>query len=96
MLAGYGTLALEIVDQVPNVDAVLLSVGSGGLAAALTTTIKALKPNCLVYVSIHKYLLNFTPEKDNRGIPENSLGHPITQPMRNSANLTMGRRITTA
>ncbi|CAG9789373.1 unnamed protein product [Diatraea saccharalis] len=50
VLAGYGTLALEILDQVPNVDAVLVPVGTGGLAAAVASVIKDHKPNCLVYV----------------------------------------------
>ncbi|KAL0819572.1 hypothetical protein ABMA28_007663 [Loxostege sticticalis] len=49
VLAGYGTLALEIVEQVPNVDAVLVPVGSGGLASAICAMIKAIKPACLVY-----------------------------------------------
>lgn len=52
MLAGYGTLALEIVEQVPNVDAVLVPVGSGGLASAICAMIKAIKPACLVYVRL--------------------------------------------
>lgn len=52
MLAGYGTMALEILDQMPNVDAVIVPVGCGGLAAAVTSVIKQKKPNCLVYVSI--------------------------------------------
>ncbi|RVE50059.1 hypothetical protein evm_005265 [Chilo suppressalis] len=49
VLSGYGTLALEILDQVPNVDAVILPVGTGGLAAAVASVIKNHKPNCLVY-----------------------------------------------
>ncbi|KOB70556.1 Threonine dehydratase/deaminase, partial [Operophtera brumata] len=49
VLAGYGTMALEILEQVPNVDAVIVPVGSGGLAAALVAVIKANKPKCLVY-----------------------------------------------
>lgn len=52
MLAGYGTIALEILDQVPNVEAIIVPVGTGGLAAAITAVIKHTKPNCLVYVSI--------------------------------------------
>lgn len=51
VLAGYGTMALEILEQVPNVEAILLPVGTGGLAAAICTVIKSHKPNCLVYVS---------------------------------------------
>ncbi|XP_038206612.1 L-threonine ammonia-lyase-like [Zerene cesonia] len=49
ILAGYGTLALEILDQIPAVDAVLVPVGSGGLVAAIAAVIKHAKPECLVY-----------------------------------------------
>ncbi|KAL4702037.1 hypothetical protein ACJJTC_012485 [Scirpophaga incertulas] len=49
ILEGYGTLALEIVDQIPNLDAVIVPVGAGGLAAALATVLKTVKPNCLIY-----------------------------------------------
>ncbi|XP_041969457.1 L-threonine ammonia-lyase-like isoform X2 [Aricia agestis] len=49
IIAGYGSIALEILDQVPDIDAVLVPVGSGGLAAAITAVIKKLKPHCLVY-----------------------------------------------
>lgn len=51
MLAGYGTIGLEILQQVPQVDAILVSVGGGGLAAMIATVVKNYKPNCLVYVS---------------------------------------------
>ncbi|KAJ0173578.1 hypothetical protein K1T71_010727 [Dendrolimus kikuchii] len=49
VLAGYGTIALEILEQVPFVDAIIVPVGSGGLAAAVCSVVKHLKPNCLVY-----------------------------------------------
>ncbi|XP_059053326.1 L-threonine ammonia-lyase-like isoform X2 [Achroia grisella] len=49
ILAGYGTIALEILDQMPYVDAIIVPVGSGGLAAAIATVIKHVKPRCLVY-----------------------------------------------
>lgn len=52
MLAGYGTVGLEILTQVHNVDAVLCPVGSGGLIASILLAIKTLKPSCLIYVSI--------------------------------------------
>ncbi|CAK1550493.1 unnamed protein product [Leptosia nina] len=49
ILAGYGTIALEILEQLPIVDAVLVPVGSGGLVAAVAAVIKHVKPDCLVY-----------------------------------------------
>ncbi|CAG9132863.1 unnamed protein product [Plutella xylostella] len=49
VLAGYGSLAVEIIEDVPLVDAILVPLGSGGLAAAVATAAKHLKPDCLVY-----------------------------------------------
>jgi len=51
ILAGQGTCGLEIVDQVPDVDAVLVPVGGAGLIAGVALAIKALSPNVKVYVN---------------------------------------------
>ncbi|XP_033216677.1 L-threonine ammonia-lyase isoform X2 [Belonocnema kinseyi] len=48
IMAGQGTLGLEIVEQVPNIDAVVVPVGGGGLIAGVALAIKTLHP----YVSI--------------------------------------------
>uniref|UniRef100_A0A1I8PCX6 L-serine deaminase n=1 Tax=Stomoxys calcitrans TaxID=35570 RepID=A0A1I8PCX6_STOCA len=44
IMAGQGTLGLEILEQVPNPDAVIIPVGGGGLIAGIATAIKALSP----------------------------------------------------
>ncbi|KAL0819568.1 hypothetical protein ABMA28_007659 [Loxostege sticticalis] len=49
IMAGQGTMGLEIVEQVPDVDAVLVPVGGGGLLAGVATAIKHLKPHVLIY-----------------------------------------------
>jgi threonine dehydratase len=46
---GTGTLGLELLDQVPNLDAVVVSVGGGGLAGGMAHAIKLIKPSCRVY-----------------------------------------------
>jgi threonine dehydratase len=43
--AGQGTLGLEILDDLPTVDTVLVAIGGGGLISGLSVAIKALKPN---------------------------------------------------
>lgn len=58
MLAGHGTIAIEILEQVPFVEAVVVPVGTGGLAAATAVVIKQVKPSCLVYVSIFLPLIS--------------------------------------
>lgn len=45
IMAGQGTIGLEIIDDVPNIDAVLIPVGGGGLIAGVATVIKSLSPN---------------------------------------------------
>lgn len=49
-MAGQGTVGLEILEQVPDVDAVLVPVGGGGLLAGVATAIKHIKPHVLIYV----------------------------------------------
>ncbi len=41
VIAGQGTLGLEIVEDLPEVDTVVLPVGGGGLAAGVAVAIKA-------------------------------------------------------
>jgi threonine dehydratase len=43
-MAGQGTMALEILEQAPDLDAVVVPVGGGGLLAGVGTVMKALKP----------------------------------------------------
>jgi threonine dehydratase len=44
VIAGQGTLGLEVVEDLPEVDTVVLPVGGGGLAAGVAVAIKAHKP----------------------------------------------------
>jgi threonine dehydratase len=48
VIAGHGTLGLEILQAVPDIDAVLLPVGGGGLIAGCATAMKAIKPDIRV------------------------------------------------
>jgi len=48
VIAGQGTLGLEIIEQVPDVETVLVGVGGGGLIAGVAAAVKALKPNVRV------------------------------------------------
>ncbi|XP_026314655.1 uncharacterized protein LOC113226296 isoform X2 [Hyposmocoma kahamanoa] len=49
IMAGQGTMGLEILEQVPDVDAILVPVGGGGLLAGVATAVKHLKPHVLIY-----------------------------------------------
>jgi threonine dehydratase len=49
VIAGQGTLALELLQDVPDLDVLLVPVGGGGLLAGCATAAKALKPGIAVY-----------------------------------------------
>ena len=49
VIAGQGTIALEILEQLPDIDAVIVPVGGGGLIAGIAFTIKTLYPQIKVY-----------------------------------------------
>ena len=48
IIAGQGTMGLEIVEQVPNLDAVIIPVGGAGLLAGVSLAVKSLRPNTKV------------------------------------------------
>jgi threonine dehydratase len=48
IIAGQGTVGLEIIEDANGVDVVLVPVGGGGLASGVATAIKALKPTATV------------------------------------------------
>jgi threonine dehydratase len=48
VIAGQGTVGLEIVEDLSEVDVVLVPVGGGGLAAGVATAVKALRPSAAV------------------------------------------------
>ncbi|MGQ9920885.1 MAG: threonine ammonia-lyase [Desulfobacca sp.] len=49
IIAGQGTLGLELLAALPDLDAVLIPVGGGGLAAGVALAVKELHPQCRVY-----------------------------------------------
>ena len=48
VIAGQGTLGLEVVEQVPDVETVVVPVGGGGLIAGVVAAVKAERPNARV------------------------------------------------
>lgn len=48
-ILGTATVGLEFASQVPNLDAVIIPIGGGGLCAGMATAIKQLQPNCQVF-----------------------------------------------
>ena len=48
IVAGHGTVGLEILQELPNVDAVAVPVGGGGLISGISIAVKTQKPNVQV------------------------------------------------
>jgi len=48
VMAGQGTIALEMLEQVPEMDAVIVPIGGGGLIGGMACAIKELRPECRV------------------------------------------------
>ena len=48
-MAGQGTSGLEIMEQCPDLDKVIVPVSGGGLIGGVSTAIKAVKPETIVY-----------------------------------------------
>ncbi|HEV3387878.1 MAG TPA: pyridoxal-phosphate dependent enzyme [Solirubrobacteraceae bacterium] len=51
VMAGNGTIGLEILDDLPDPDAVVIPYGGGGLTVGIASAIRALKPNTRIYTA---------------------------------------------
>jgi threonine dehydratase len=49
VIAGHGSVGLEIVDDLPDVDVVVVAVGGGGLISGVAAAIKGVRPGARVY-----------------------------------------------
>jgi len=49
VIAGQGTIGLEILEDMPDIDAVVVPIGGGGLIAGVAFAVKSLRPDVMVY-----------------------------------------------
>ena len=70
IIAGQGTIGLEILRQVPDVEAILCPIGGAGLIAGLAVAVKALRPRVRVIGVESKATASFTAAL--------KLGRPVT------------------
>ena len=67
VMAGQGTIGLEIFEDLKDVQTVVVAVGGGGLCAGVATAIKALQPKCRVIAVnaalFHNTYLKYQKEK---------------------------------
>jgi threonine dehydratase len=73
VIAGQGTIGLEIIEDMPDVDTVMVPVSGGGLASGIGTAIKALRPEVRV-IGVEPELAADTAE----GL---RVGHPVDWPI---------------
>jgi threonine dehydratase len=59
IIAGQGTMGLEIVEQVPDLDAVVIPVGGGGLLAGVALAIKSLRPKARIIAVEAEHVASF-------------------------------------
>jgi threonine dehydratase len=54
---GQGTMALEIIQEIPDVDAIIVPTGGGGLLAGIAVAAKAMNPDIKIIVfEIHRFI----------------------------------------
>lgn len=51
VMAGNGTIALEILEDLPDVEAVIIPWGGGGLTCGIAAAMRALRPSCKIYAA---------------------------------------------
>jgi len=87
IIAGQGTMGLEILEQVPDVDAIVCPIGGGGLIAGLSLAVKSVRPKVRIIGVESKATGNYAAAI--------KAGHPVLQPRRPTlcdglATLTVG------
>ncbi len=70
VMAGQGTIAWEILDQMKNVDVVVVPIGGGGLASGILSVVKKVVPSVKV--------IGVEPEAAPKMMMSIKAGHPVT------------------
>jgi threonine dehydratase len=60
IIAGQGTMGLEIIEQVPNLDAVVIPVGGGGLLAGVALAVKSVRPEVKIIAVEADHVASFS------------------------------------
>lgn len=90
VIAGQGTLAIELLMQAPELDAVVVPVGGGGMISGVATVVKALRPEILV-LGAEPRLADDAARSLERGRIEPHRGDP-TATIADGLRTTLGER----
>ncbi len=66
VVAGQGTLGLEIMEQVPELDVIVVPIGGGGLIAGVATAVKEINPDIIVVGAQAKNFDAVLAQRENR------------------------------
>ena len=72
IIAGQGTLGLEILDQAPDVEAIVVPIGGAGLIAGIATAVKSVRPEMRIFGVEAEEVPTFTAAL--------AAGHPVDCP----------------
>jgi Threonine dehydratase len=70
VMAGQGTVGLEMLEDLPDADVIVVQVGGGGLVSGIATAVKGLKPDARV--------IAVEPELSNALAASLAVGEPVT------------------
>jgi threonine dehydratase len=70
VMAGQGTMALEILEQAPDLDAIVVPVGGGGLLAGIGTVVRAKRPRMTI--------VGVEPDHAQCLVAARAAGRPVT------------------
>ncbi|XP_065065823.1 L-threonine ammonia-lyase-like [Rhopilema esculentum] len=82
ILAGQGTMGLEIAEQVDNIDAIVIPVGGAGLLSGCSVALKTLCPNIMIIAAESEECASFKAAMD--------AGHPVRIEANQSLTLADG------
>ncbi len=95
-MAGQGTIGLEIVEEIPDVDVVVAGVGGGGMACGVAAAVKGLRPGARVY-GVEPRTSNALSLGIAAGTPVPiravSVADGLNAPFASDATIALGRRL---
>ncbi len=91
VVAGQGSLGVELIEQVPDLDAIVVPIGGGGLIAGVATAVKHMKPDIMVIGAQSQNFDAVLAKRENRsftgGRPTLAEGIAVKAPSENNIKI---------